>query len=136
MLVQHMLLPAYMMVLQKHGVSTSLVPFEVLWLHTVAHDHVCLARLVHSRRLLVAIGPWHKGGMLQHVFGYMFTRLFVEPVVNPLPWASSRIRDPARGRSLVVRLTPQAVAFWADLYAALSTIDASLAGEMTASIMY
>ena len=117
--------------------------FEALWLHTVAHavDHVALSRqilfnaTIPSGTLLVSMDPWTEGNAWGYVYGYMFSRLFVAPVLSP--WASNRVKDLARNCSIVTaRLTPKAQAFWRDLYHGLRELDGDLADEVTASIMY
>lgn len=123
--------------MQEHGVDARL--FEQLWLHCIVHalDHVTLGDLVIQSKVLFSVADvWQDSSVLGRVRGFMFTRLFVQEVLSPLPWLSNRLRDLAEGRSWVVRLAPQAVAFWRDLYNGLSVIDPGLADHMTASIMY
>lgn len=122
--------------MQDHHVDAKL--FEQLWLQCVVHalDHVTLADLIiRSKVLFDAANIWQDSSTLSRVRGCMFVRMFIKEL-GPLPWTSNKLKDLAAGHSWVVRLTPQAVAFWRDLHHSLGAIDPTLADQITASIMY
>lgn len=122
---------------QDHGIDFKL--FEMLWLHCIVHalDHLSVADLVLSHKLLFGINnPWRDASTYSRVRTFMFTRLFAQEVLSPVPWLSNKMSDLAQGRSWVTRMSPGAVAFWKDLHSALQALDAGLAAHMTASIMY
>jgi len=122
--------------LQDHGIDMSL--FEMLWLDCIVHalDHHSLGSLVLGNRIVYGINPWRDGSTYDRVRAFMFTRLFIQEVISPVPWLSNRIADLAQGRSWVVPLPTMVVSFWKVLYASLSAIDPELATHLTGSIVY
>lgn len=113
--------------------------FEMLWLHCIVHavDHHAIEELVLGNKVLFAAhNVWQDGCAFSRVCGFIFIRMFGQEVLSPVPWLSNRLEDLAAGRSWVVRLSPAAVAFWRDLYAALQALNPYLASHVTGSIMY